>query len=96
MNVVEYINKKATWTRVIVLFITSAILGTCLVTMFFGRIKLNPDATMDSLSFYTSDTFFKHLDIQGEEGRRSYLLLHLIDYGVSKIRKCAILFRNPS
>lgn len=80
MRLITSIERKATWIRVIALFCTSAILGTCIATMFFNRIRLNPEATMDSLNFYTSDIFFKNLDIQGEEGRKAYLLLHLIDY----------------
>ena len=80
INSIIHIIKTATWKRVILLFCTSALLGISIVTMFFGQLKLNPDATMDSLSFYTSDTFYRNLDIQGDDGRKSYLLLHLVDY----------------
>lgn len=80
MNLIKYINKKASWKGVIVLFCTSAVLGTLIITMCFNKITLDPDAAMDSLSFYTSDTFFKNLDAQGDAGRRGYLQLHLIDY----------------
>lgn len=80
MDLILKLNSKATWTRVVILFFTSAVLGTLIITMFFGRIELNPDATMDPLTFYTSETFFNNLDRQGETGRRSYLLLHLFDY----------------
>lgn len=77
---IQHITRKATWKRVFVLFCTSTILGLCIVTMFFGQIKLNADATMDSLTFYTNTTFFQNIELQGEEGRRAYLYLHLIDY----------------
>ena len=80
MNLITYIDNKASWKGVIVLFCTSAILGTLIITMCFNIITLEPDATMDSLSFYTSDTFFQNLDVQGDMGRRGYLQLHLIDY----------------
>lgn len=48
--------------------------------MFFGLLKLDTNATLDSLNFYNSNTFFNYLDIQGDAGRKSYLILHLIDY----------------
>lgn len=80
MKIIEYIDKKATWKRVIISLVSSTILGTCIVTLFFGFLKLNPEATMDSLNFYNSDKFFYNLEIQGVVGRQSYFLLHLFDY----------------
>lgn len=80
MHLITCINKHATWKKIIFLFCTSTVLGTLIITMFFNQIKLEPNAAMDSLTFYTSDTFFRNLDIQGETGRHAYLQLHLIDY----------------
>ncbi len=80
MKIIEYIDKKATWKRVIISLVSSVVLGTCIATMFFGFLKLKPEATMDSLNFYNSDTFFYNLEIQGKEGRQAYFLLHLFDY----------------
>ena len=80
MKLINHINKKASWKHVLLFLITSAILGTLIITMFFGRIDLKPEASMDSLNFYNSDVFFGNLDYQGETGRHAYLQLHLIDY----------------
>ena len=80
MKLIHFINNKASWKLVLILFLTSAILGTCIITMFFGLIELNSEATMDSLTFYSAKIFYKNLDIQGESGRRNYLLLHILDY----------------
>lgn len=64
----------------LVLLCTAAMLATCIMTLFFGRIELNPGASMDSLNFYSADVFYQNLEIQGTQGRAGYLQLHAIDY----------------
>jgi len=76
----KQLHKIAHWKLVLILCITTTILASCLVTMCLGRLNLNPDATMDSMSYYTAETFYQSIEIQGESGRRAYLRLHLIDY----------------
>ncbi len=80
MKIVSCIQKKASWKIVILLLFTSFILGTFIMTMFFGKLNLDTDAVMDSLNYYDSDIFFSNLEKQGNEGRISYLYLHVIDY----------------
>lgn len=80
MEILNYIAKKVSGKIVLILFLTSAFLGTLLVTSVFGKLILDPSLTMDPLHYYNSETFFKNLEILGNEGRSSYLILHLIDY----------------
>ena len=80
MNIIHTIDKKANGKNMLILLCTSAVLATCIMTMFFGRIELKPEAAMDSLNFYSADVFFHNLDIQGAQGRSGYLQLHAIDY----------------
>lgn len=74
------IEKNASWKKVIILFFVIIFFAICIITMFFGLIKLNPDAIMDGVDYYNSNTFFQYLEQQGSEGRQSYLILHLFDY----------------
>jgi len=80
MKILYFIREKVSWKCVLFLLLTSAVLSTFIMTMFFGQLHLNPDAVMDSLSYYNSDMFFSNLATQGHSGRISYLYLHVIDY----------------
>lgn len=80
MKIYNYVVRSASLNKVIIFSISSAILATLLITAFFGLIEVKPEATMDSQMFYTSQTFYDNLKEQGEVGRRSYLILHAIDY----------------
>lgn len=88
-KMIGFIEKHVSWKRLLVLVLGSGVLATFIVTMLFGFIKLDPDAIMDSSFYYTSNTFYNYLDLQGDIGRKSYLYLHLIDY-------IFILFFYPS
>lgn len=66
--------------KVLLLFFGAAVFATCVINMLFGQLKLDGEATMDSQTYYTSETFYRYLDIQGESGRQSYLILHIFDY----------------
>ncbi len=92
----DYINKlirKTTAKQVWITLIAAAIPAAALYSMGFGLIKLNGDAVMDPLFFYNQKIFFTNLEIQGESGRISYLLLHLIDYAfISQFYKLLFYF----
>lgn len=76
----KQLHKTANWKLLLLLCITTTILASCLVTMCFGRLNLNPDASLDAMSYYTAETFYQSIEVQGEPGRTAYLRLHLIDY----------------
>ena len=75
------VEKTASWKKVILFLIGTAVFATCIMTQFFGLIELNAEATMDSEMYYTADTFYQNLEVQGPEGRHGYIMLHLLDYG---------------
>ncbi|MCK8058216.1 MULTISPECIES: hypothetical protein [unclassified Fusibacter] len=79
-KLVQALEKHSTWKRALFLFIVSMLFATLIITMFFGRIQLDANATMDSLTSYTSEVFHNSLELQGEAGRTGYLQLHIIDY----------------
>lgn len=79
-KLVRALEKHSTWKRVLFLFIVSMVFATMIITMFFGRIQLDANATMDSLTSYTSEVFHNNLELQGDAGRAGYLRLHVIDY----------------
>lgn len=74
------IDSLATGKKVLLFFALAVIFATCIITMFFGHITLDPTATMDSSDYYTSAVFYGNLDTLGQEGRRAYLMLHVFDY----------------
>ncbi len=80
MNLLQQLHKIAHWKLVLILCLTTALLASCLVTMCFGRLNVNPEASLDAMTFYTAETFYQSIEIQGDEGRAAYLRLHLIDY----------------
>jgi hypothetical protein len=80
MKMLTRLEKFTTKNYILTLFCTSTVLAVLLITALFGQLELKPDATMDSLFFYSADTFYFNLTWQSQPGRDSYLLLHLIDY----------------
>jgi hypothetical protein len=76
MTLVEKINKK--WLYFFLM--GTVVFATLVITRVFGAIELLPEAAVDSQMSYTSDVFYKYLEIQGSAGRAGYLRLHLIDY----------------
>lgn len=66
--------------RTFILFLLSAIFAALIITSLFGLVEINSEATMDSLTYYNSDTFYHNLEILGSEGRNAYLILHGFDY----------------
>lgn len=79
-NLVSLIDKKASWKKTGILFLLVIMLAAAIITQFFGVITLNPNAAMDSLTFYSSNTFYENVAVQGPAGRQGYLYLHVIDY----------------
>ena len=47
---------------------------SCIVTMCFGRLNLIPDATLDSLSYYTAETFYQSLEIHSPPAAAIFVL----------------------
>ena len=76
----KQLHKIAHWKLVLILCITTTILASCLVAMCFGHLSVNPEASLDAMNYYTAETFYQSIEIQGEAGRTAYLRLHLIDY----------------
>lgn len=72
----SYVSAK----RTIILFVLSVSFATIIITSLFGIVQIDSEATMDSLTYYSSKTFYNNLDVLGAEGRVSYLILHLFDY----------------
>jgi hypothetical protein len=79
-KVLRGLEKTASWKRVIVFLIGTAVFATGIVTQFFGLIEMNADAVMDSETYYTSTVFYQNLELQGAAGRQGYIMLHLLDY----------------
>ncbi|HEX3048030.1 MAG TPA: hypothetical protein VHY08_24975 [Bacillota bacterium] len=79
-KLLQSVEKHASWKKVIILFLGGILLATCFISMFFGLLKMDPKATMDSNGYYDSVKFYQLLEQQGPDGRQSYLILHLIDY----------------
>lgn len=79
-KILRGLEKTASWKKVIVFLIGTAVFATGIMTQFFGLIELNTDAVMDSEIYYTSDVFYQNLELQGAAGRQGYILLHLLDY----------------
>lgn len=77
---IDRILERANIKRLSVWTIITLIFATCIVTLFFGRLQVVEEATLDSLNYYTADTFFSYLELQGEVGRTNYLYLHIFDY----------------
>ncbi len=80
MKPINLLEKSATRKTALILLATTAVSASCLITGFYGLLNLDPGATLDPLSCYGREIFYSFLDIQGEAGRQSYLLLHLVDY----------------
>lgn len=80
MPVLAWVRRNAGWKWVLVLGVVSGFLATFIITMLFGQLSLDSDATLDPLHYYNAATFYEYLDLQGSEGRSNYLLLHGFDY----------------
>jgi len=74
------LEKTASWRKVLLFLVGTAVFATCIMTQFFGLIEVNAKATMDSETYYTADTFYQNLEVQGPAGRRGYIMIHLLDY----------------
>ena len=70
----KQLHKIAHWKLVLILCITTTILASCLFTMCFGRLNLNPDATMDSMSYYTAETFYQSIEIHSPPAAAIFVL----------------------
>jgi len=79
-KILRGIERTASWKKVLLFLIGTAVFAMCIMTQFFGLIEVNAEATMDSETYYTAETFYQNLEIQGPEGRRGYIMIHLLDY----------------
>lgn len=80
-RILHGIERTASWKKVILFLIGTAVFAICIMTQFFGLIEVNAEATMDSETYYTADAFYQNLETQGPAGRHGYIMLHLLDYG---------------
>lgn len=80
MNKYIKLIEKCRLKHLIILLIIATILASFIISMGFGLIPIPAEASLDSLSFYTSETFYNNIDSMDDIGRRNYLIIHLIDY----------------
>lgn len=80
MTIRERIYQKTSWRRIGFFFLTSVLTGTAVITQLFGLLQVDSLYALDPLAYYSSDIFYRFLELQGDGGRSSYLWLHLLDY----------------
>jgi hypothetical protein len=76
----NFIKKMTEGKKLLLIGVITGIFAIFVFTEFYGRIDILADKTLDPLGYYTKDTFYDFINLQGSIGRRGYLILHAFDY----------------
>ena len=79
-RIIGKIEAWGSWRTALLLFLVSGFLAFMIISQAGGALAIDARYTMDAADYYTAETFYSNLENLGETGRRTYLLIHLIDY----------------